>query len=230
MLVGATAYRQLTGWAPNNVKAGDPVLIWGGSGGLGSMAIQIVKVLGGIPIAVVSSAGRGEHCLRLGAHGVIDRTDPAFTHWGRLPDTTDTAAYAKWMQGANAFRKKWSEVLGSRQGPKVVLEHPGESTIPTSILLCDNAGMVVICAGTTGYNADVDLRYLWMRQKRLQGSHFANREECAALNDMVIAGQVDPALARVFEFDQIGQAHQMLRDNAHPSGNLAVRVNTRAGS
>ena len=230
MLVGATAYRQLMGWAPHTVKPGDPVLIWGGSGGLGSMAIQIVKAKGGIPIAVVSSKDRFEHCYRLGAHGVIDRTDPAFTHWGRLPNTDDVAGYALWMQGANAFRKKWSEVLGSRQGPRIVLEHPGESTIPTSILLCDNAGMVVICAGTTGYNADVDLRYLWMRQKRLQGSHFANRQECSALNDMVIAGQVDPALARVFAFDQIGQAHQMLHENTHPSGNLAVRVNATDGS
>ncbi len=225
MLVGATAYRQLMGWEPHVVRPGDPVLIWGGSGGLGSMAIQIVKAQGGIPVAVVSSKERIEHCLRLGAHGVIDRTDPAFTHWGRLPDTADAESYALWMQGANAFRKKWSEVLGSRQGPRIVLEHPGESTIPTSILLCDNAGMVVICAGTTGYNADVDLRYLWMRQKRLQGSHFANTEQCRALNDMVIAGQVDPALARVFAFDQVGTAHQLLHQNTHPPGNLAIRVN-----
>lgn len=225
MLVGATAYRQLMGWEPHTVKPGDPVLIWGGSGGLGSMAIQIVKAKGGVPVAVVSSKERIEHCLRLGAHGVIDRTDPAFTHWGRLPDTADAESYALWMQGANAFRKKWSEVLGSRQGPRIVLEHPGESTIPTSILLCDNAGMVVICAGTTGYNADVDLRYLWMRQKRLQGSHFANTEQCRALNDMVIAGQVDPALARVFPFEQVGMAHQLLHQNTHPSGNLAIRVN-----
>lgn len=227
MLVGATAYRQLMGWEPHVVRPGDPVLIWGGSGGLGSMAIQIVKAKGGIPIAVVSSESRMDHCRRLGAAGVINRTDPAFTHWGRLPDTADAQAYAAWMQGANAFRKKWSEVLGSRQGPRIVLEHPGESTIPTSILLCDNAGMVVICAGTTGYNADVDLRYLWMRQKRLQGSHFANAEQCRALNDMVIAGDVDPALAAVYAFDEIGRAHQLLHDNTHPPGNLAIRVNSR---
>lgn len=228
MLVGATAYRQLTGWAPHTVKPGDPVLIWGGSGGLGSMAIQIVKAKGGIPIAVVSSAERFDHCYRLGAQGVIDRTDPAFTHWGRLPATSDVEGFSAWMRGANAFRKKWSEVSGSRQGPRIVLEHPGESTIPTSILLCDNAGMVVICAGTTGYNADVDLRYLWMRQKRLQGSHFANLEQCGALNDMVIAGDVDPALAQVFPFDQIGDAHQRLYENTHPAGNLAIRVNARS--
>ncbi|MBC7991839.1 MAG: crotonyl-CoA carboxylase/reductase [Rhizobacter sp.] len=228
MLVGATAYRQLMGWAPNIVKEGDPVLIWGGSGGLGSMAIQIVKAKGGIPIAVVSSEGRMEHCYKLGAKGVINRTDPAFTHWGRLPDTSDAEGYAEWMKGANAFRKKWSEVLGSRQGPRIVLEHPGESTIPTSVLVCDNAGMIVICAGTTGYNADVDLRYLWMRQKRLQGSHFANAEQCGELNDMVIAGQVDPALSRTFAFDEVGTAHQLMHENTHPPGNMAIRVNALA--
>ena len=36
--------------------------------------------------------------------------------------------------------------------------------------------------------------------------------------------------ARVFAFDQIGQAHQMLHENTHPSGNLAVRVNATDGS
>jgi crotonyl-CoA carboxylase/reductase len=225
MLVGATAYRQLLGWEPHTVREGDPVLIWGGSGGLGSMAIQLVKARGGIPIAVTSSPSKAEYCLNLGAHGVIDRSDPTFTHWGRLPDISDTSAYAQWMLGANAFRKRWSEALGSRRGPRIVLEHPGESTIPTSMLLCENAGMVVICAGTTGYNADIDLRYLWMRQKRLQGSHFANLQQCRALNRMIESGVVDACLAAVFPFHEVGAAHQMLLDNTHPPGNLAIRVN-----
>jgi crotonyl-CoA carboxylase/reductase len=89
--------------------------------------------------------------------------------------------------------------------------------------------MVVICAGTTGYNADVDLRYLWMRQKRLQGSHFANAEQCAALNRMVIDGEVDPALSRVFAFEETGLAHQLMHDNTHPPGNLAITVNACKG-
>ena len=61
--------------------------------------------------------------------------------------------------------------------------------------------MVVICAGTSGYNADVDLRYLWMRQKRLQGSHFANDEQAYAFNQLVVDGKIDPCLSRVFPFD-----------------------------
>lgn len=227
MLVGATAYRQLMGWEPHVVRKGDPVLIWGGSGGLGCMAIQIAKAMGGVPIAVVSSDDKIDFCLNLGAAGVINRSSPEFTHWGRLPDIDDIDAMADWMKGANAFRRRWAEVLGSKRGPRIILEHPGESTIPTSMLLCDNAGMVVICAGTTGYNADVDLRYLWMKQKRLQGSHFANAVECRALNDLVMQGVVDPALSKVFEFSEVGLAHQLMYENRHPPGNMVVRVNAR---
>jgi crotonyl-CoA carboxylase/reductase len=223
MLVGATAYRMLTGWEPNVVREGDPVLIWGGAGGLGSMAIQIVADAGGVPIAVVSEDSKFEFCAQLGAKGVINRKE--FEHWGRLPDVDDAEAFGTWMQGARAFGGKFWEVLGERRSPKIVFEHPGEATIPTSVFMVDNGGMVVICAGTSGYNADVDLRYLWMRQKRLQGSHFANTEQCAAFNQLVAEGRVDPALSHVFQFDEIGDSHQQMYENRHPPGNMAILVN-----
>src|SRR5581483_10535928 len=73
MLVGATAYRMLHGWSPNTVKEGDAVLIWGGAGGLGSMAIQIARAAGAKPVAVVSGEDKNEYCKQLGAVGVIDR-------------------------------------------------------------------------------------------------------------------------------------------------------------
>jgi crotonyl-CoA carboxylase/reductase len=224
MLVGATAYRMLMRWEPNVVKPGEPVLIWGGAGGLGTMAIQITAAAGGIPIAVVSEESKVEYCMQLGAKGVINRKDPAFTHWGRLPDVDDAEAFAEWTKGARAFGAKFWEVLGERRSPSIVFEHPGEATVPTSIFMVDNGGMVVICAGTSGYNADVDLRYLWMRQKRLQGSHFASVEECAALNQMVIDGKVDPSLGEVFEFTGVGESHQAMYENRNV-GNMAILVN-----
>ena len=144
------------------------------------MAIQIAKEFGGIPIAVVSSEDKFDFCLKLGAKGCINRKE--FDHWGMLPHWTDNEAFGKWAQGARAFGAKFWEVLGERRSPRIVFEHPGEDTIPTSIFMCDTGGMVVICAGTSGFNATVDLRYLWMRQKRLQGSHFANDEQAGAFN------------------------------------------------
>ena len=127
-LVGATAYRMLRAWPPHTVEKDDVVLIWGGSGGLGSMAIQITREFGGIPVAVVSSEDKFDYCLNLGAKGCINRKE--FDHWGMLPHWTDNEGFGKWFQGARAFGAKFWEVLGERRSPRIVFEHPGEDTIP----------------------------------------------------------------------------------------------------
>jgi len=221
-LVGATAYRMLLGWPPHVVGEGDPVLVWGGAGGLGSMAIQIVRELGGKAVAVVSSEDKAEFCRKLGAVGVVNRKE--YDHWGMPPHWEETEAYGEWLGKAKAFGKAFFEALGEKRSPRIVFEHPGEDTVPTSVFMCDTGGMVVICAGTTGYSAVSDLRYLWMRQKRLQGSHFANDEQAGAFNQMVIDGKVDAALSRTFSFEDIGAAHQLMFENAHPEGNMAALV------
>ena len=221
-LVGATAYRMLRAWPPHTVEKGDVVLVWGGSGGLGSMAIQIAREFGAIPVAVVSSEDKFDFCLKLGAKGCINRKE--FDHWGMLPHWTDNEAFAKWSQGARAFGAKFWEVLGERRSPRIVFEHPGEDTIPTSIFMCDTGGMVVICAGTSGFNATVDLRYLWMRQKRLQGSHFANDEQAGAFNQLVVDGKIDPCLGETYSFDDIGRCHQLMYEGKQPLGVMAALV------
>ncbi|MCH8200985.1 MAG: crotonyl-CoA carboxylase/reductase [Chloroflexi bacterium] len=221
-LVGATAYRMLMGWPPNTVKEGDVVLIWGGSGGLGSMAIQIVREMGGIPIAVVSSEEKFEYCMNLGAKGCINRKE--FDHWGIMPHWTDDEAYGKWAKGARAFGAKIWEIVGERKSPAIVFDHPGEDTVPTSIFICDTGGMVAICAGTSGFNAVVDLRYLWMRQKRFQGSHFANDEQAGAFNQLVLDKRIDPCLGQTYSFEEIGHTHQMMYEGRQPPGVMAALV------
>ena len=221
-LVGATAYRMLHGWGRHELKQDDVVLIWGGAGGLGSMGIQIARAAGAIPIAVVSGKDKFEFCESLGAKGCIDRTE--FDHWGMLPHWKDTVGYKKWLGGVRAFGAKIWEILGEKRSPNVVFEHPGENTLPTSMFVCDTGGMVVICAGTTGYNATVDLRYLWMRQKRLQGSHFANDEQSYAMNHLAVSGKLDPCMSRAFTFAELPDSHQLMHDNKHPHGNMAVLV------
>ena len=222
MLCASTAYRMLMGWAPNVVEADDVVLVWGAAGGLGSMATQIVAARGGKAVAVVSDEDKRQFCLDNGAVGVINRAE--FDHWGPMPDTT-SKEWGAWMKGARAFGKAIWDVLGERKNPKVVFEHPGESTLPTSGFVCDIGGMIVICAGTTGYNVTLDLRYHWMLQKRFQGSHLANDEQAAALNELVTSGAVDPCLSGTFSFDEIGHAHQLMHENKHPHGNMACLVN-----
>jgi crotonyl-CoA carboxylase/reductase len=186
------------------------------------MAIQIARAHGATAVAVVSSKDKFQYCMDLGAKGCINRND--FDHWGMLPHWKDNVGYGNWLKGVRKFGKAIWDVIGDKRSPSLVFEHPGETTIPTSIFTCETGGMVVICAGTTGYNATVDLRYLWMRQKRLQGSHFANDEQSQGMNNLVLEGRVDPCLSRTFVFSEIPLAHQLMYDNKHPHGNMAVLV------
>ena len=225
-LVGTTAYRMLFGWSGNTVAAGDVVLVWGGAGGLGTQAIQLVAHAGGLPVAVVSSAEKGELCKSLGAVGYIDRNE--FDHWGVAPHWRDEAAQKRWSASARAFGKAIWDVLGERRNPAIVFEHPGEATVPTSVFVCEGGGMVVICAGTTGYSAMVDLRYHWVRQKRLQGSHGTNDEQARAWGKLLYDGVIDPVLGRVMRFDEIAQAHQDMADGRHANGNTAILVGAGA--
>ena len=221
-LVGTTAYRMLFGWPPHTVKPDDVVLVWGGSGGVGSQTIQLARHAGAIPIAVVSSTERGEFCISLGAEGYIDRTE--FNHWGTPPHWDDAEGQKAWTAQARAFGKKIWDIVGDRRSPAIVIEHPGEDTVPTSIFVAENGGMVVICAGTTGYSAVVDLRYHWTRQKRFQGSHGTNDKEAYAYNDLVRSGAIDPAMSRVLHFEEIPQAHQEMAEGTASFGNTSILV------
>jgi crotonyl-CoA carboxylase/reductase len=220
-LTGSTAYRMLHGWPPHTVEPGDAVLVWGGSGGLGSLAIQLVAHAGGRPIAVVSSDEKGEFCKSLGAVGYVNRKD--FSHWG-VPPAWDSPEWKDWFGGAKAFGKAIWDVLGEKTSPRIVFEHPGQDTIPTSIFVADRGGMVVICAGTSGFDTMVDVRYLWYMQKRYQGSHLFNDEQAAAFNQLVIDGVIQTTLGSVYPYDQAAHVHQLMGDGQLPEGNVAVLV------
>ena len=146
-LTGGTAYRMLFGWPPNTVQPGDPVLVWGGAGGLGSLAVQLVTNAGGRAVAVVSSDEKGEYAKQLGAVGYVNRK--GFDHWG-VPPAWDSPDWKGWLDGAKAFGKAFWDALGEKVNPRIVFDHPGQDTIPTSNFVCDRGGMIVICAGTTG--------------------------------------------------------------------------------
>jgi crotonyl-CoA carboxylase/reductase len=225
-LVGTTAYRMLHGFAGNTVQPGDIVLVWGGSGGLGTQASQLVAAAGGRAIAVVSDDDRGKYAMEFGAIGYINRTE--FNHWGVPPLVDDTAGQREWTAGARAFGKRIWEIAGSREDPAIVFEHPGAATVPTSIFVCRPGGMVVICAGTTGFDAMVDLRYHWTRQKRFQGSHGTNDAQAIAYNQLVVDGTIDPALGKTIAFDELGKAHAAMGRGEDVRGNISALIGAPA--
>jgi crotonyl-CoA carboxylase/reductase len=152
---------------------------------------------------------------------VINRKE--FTCWGQMPKV-GTPEYAEWLKNAREFGKAIWNFTGKGNNVDIVFEHPGETTFPVSSLIVKRGGMVVICAGTTGFNLTVDARYLWMHQKRLQGSHFANLAQASAANRLVISRRIDPCMSEVYSWRDIPKAHMMMWKNAHRPGNMAVLV------
>jgi len=225
MLTLATAYRMLFGHPPHTLKPGDNVLVWGGAGGLGSMAIQLIAASGANAIAVISDEEKRDFVLSLGAKGAINRKE--FSCWGEMPDPMDREAYAAWIKEARRFGKAIWDITGKGNDVDIVFEHPGAATFPVSVLVVKRGGMVVICAGTSGYKLTLDARYLWMRQKRVQGSHFAHLKQASAANRFVLNRQVDPCMSEVFAWNDIPRAHQKMMKNEHKPGNMAVLVQAK---
>ena len=217
----ATAYRMLFGHHPHELKPGQNVLVWGASGGLGSFAIQLINTAGANAIGVISDEDKRDFVMGLGAKGVINRKD--FNCWGQLP-IVNSDAYKAWFGEVRKFGKAVWEITGKGVNVDMVFEHPGEATFPVSTFVCKKGGMIVICAGTTGYNLTMDARYVWMNQKRIQGSHFAHLKQAAAANQLMLERRLDPCMSEVFPWLEIPNAHTKMRKNEHKPGNMAVLV------
>jgi len=226
VLTLATAYRMLFGHRPHILRPGHNVLVWGASGGLGSMAIQLISVSGANAIGVISEEDKRNFVMELGAKGVINRKQ--FDCWGQLPDVDgDQAEFADYMKRVRAFGKAIWDYTGKGNDVDFVFEHPGEATFPVSCFIVKRGGMVVFCAGTTGFNLTFDARFVWMRQKRIQGSHFANLLQAAQANQLVVERRIDPCMSEVFSWEDIPTAHMKMMKNTHKPGNMAVLVQAK---
>ncbi|MTD43888.1 crotonyl-CoA carboxylase/reductase [Conexibacter sp. W3-3-2] len=211
-----TAYRML--FNRGGLTAGKKVLIWGAAGGLGVFAVQLCKAAGAECVGVVSSEEKGELVKELGAAGYLNRND--FKGMMRKGGETPEEEKARFLE-SRRFSQAVNEILG--EAPDIVFEHVGTATFPTSVYAVKPFGKVVICGATSGYTLDFDVRYLWMRQKEIIGSHFANAWECNLANKLIEESKVRPVLWKTLGFDGVAEAHQMMRDNQH-LGKIAVLV------
>jgi crotonyl-CoA carboxylase/reductase len=214
-----TAYRMLVHQA--RVTAGDWVLVWGAAGGLGIFGVQLCKVLGAHAIGVVSSDAKGEMVMRLGARGYINRKGFDLAQKERETAEEGKARMAEMRRFGAEIRK----ITGGKD-VEVVFEHVGRETFPTSVFVAKRFGKVVICGATSGYHLDFDVRYLWMRQKSIIGSHFCNAYQAERANQLVIDRVIHPVVGQVFPFEETPQAHALMAANGH-AGKLVINVQAR---
>ena len=201
----STAYRML--FSPNGaeLRPGQNCLIWGASGGLGNFAIQLCNLMGANPIAVVSNDEKEEQCRKLGAKIVINRSKDDFGNF-ILPNGEPNLL--AWRKAKKTLEKKGVHDL------EVVFEHIGRETLGVSLFLLSRGGKIVTCAASSGFNAVIDLRYLWMSLKRIIGSHFANYHEAEHSARLVFEGKIDPLVHSVNPIEKLPQMMDAMYANA----------------
>ncbi len=212
-LVMATSYRMLVGENAARMKQGDVVLIWGATGGIGGFATQFVLNGGGIPVCVVSSPEKAEVLRGIGVEAVIDRKAEGY-RFEKEDGTPD-------MKEIRRFGSKIRELVG--RDPDIVFEHPGRTTFNASVVVCKRGGTIVTCASTSGYMHQYDNRHLWMRLKRIIGSHFANYNEAWEANRLVDQGMIHPILSKTYGLEDAAQGAYEMHHNLH-AGKLGILV------
>jgi crotonyl-CoA reductase len=198
-LCAGTAYRMLVSRRGAAMKQGDVVLIWGATGGLGGYAVQLVAGGGGIPVGVVSSPQRAELARRLGCAGVVNREELN----GSLADVKG------WRRLGDEIRRQVGE------DPHIVFEHSGRATFAASVYVARRGGTVVTCGSSSGYQHEYDNRHLWMKVKRIIGSHGANYQENWEMNRLFRLGKLVPTLSSVYPLAEVGEATRAVQQGRH---------------
>lgn len=196
-LCAGTAYRMLVSRRGATMKQGDVVLVWGATGGLGGFAVQLVRNGGGIPVGVVGSAGREQLALEAGCTGVINREE--------LAADGGLSGVKGWRRLGEMVRRLAGE------DPQIVFEHPGQETFGASVYVARRGGTVVTCGSSSGYDHAYDNRHLWMKLKRIVGSHGANYREAWEMNRLVTRGMLHPTLSRTYSLGEVSEAARALQ-------------------
>lgn len=195
---GVTAYGGLVD--AGGLQAGQTVLINGGAGGVGSLAIQIAKAFGA-RVATTCSAWNADYVRALGAEKVIDYT---------CDDVV--AAVCDWAPGG-------VDLVLDAVGLDTLLPHatdlvkPGGSFVEIETLISQASEAQIAAAAAKGVRI-VSNMIAVMRQP----------EHLAGLARLVADGSVRPAPTEVLPLADVGEAHRRV-EAGHVRGKIVLQVN-----
>ncbi|MBI3668518.1 MAG: zinc-binding dehydrogenase [Acidobacteria bacterium] len=181
-LVFLTAWHMLIARA--HLQPGEEILVLGAGSGVGSAAIQIAKLVGARVIATAGSDEKLQKARALGADETINHN----------------------KQNIQAEVKR----LTDRRGVDVVFEHVGAATWDMSVASLAPNGRLVTCGATTGYEAKLDLRFVYSRNLTILGSYMGSKAELYTVLRLVGERKLRPVIDRVLPLSQCAHAHELL--------------------
>jgi putative PIG3 family NAD(P)H quinone oxidoreductase len=181
------------------LKAGETLLVHGGSSGIGTTAIQLARALGARVFATAGSAEKCAACERLGAEHAINYRDEDFV------------AVVK-------------EATGGK-GVDVVLDMVGGDYVTRNLNALGQGGRLVQIAVQKGTKAEIVVHLIMAKQITFTGSTLRPRPVAdkaaiaAALLEnawpLVEAGKVRPVIHATFPLEKAAEAHALMDSGAH---------------
>jgi NADPH2:quinone reductase len=182
-----------------HLRAGESILIHGGTSGIGLTAIQLAKAFEATTFTTVGSADKAAFCRGIGADHVINYREQDFV-----------AEIA---------------TLTSKRGVNVVLDMVGGDYIERNLKCMSIEGRMSIIAFLQGSKVTADWRHVMMKRLTVTGSTLraspqARKAEIAAsLREKVWplfeAGKLKPVIYRVFPLAEAAAAHRLMESSAH---------------
>jgi NADPH2:quinone reductase len=181
------------------LKAGETVLIHGGSGGIGLAAIQLAHAIGAITITTVGSDDKAAFCKTMGADHTINYRQQDFA--------AEVAT------------------LTAKRGVDVILDIVGGDYIEKNLKCLALEGRMVIIAFLQGSRVTVDWRHIMMKRLTVTGSTLraspAARKAALARSlrekvwPLFAARKLKPVIHRVFPLAEAAAAHRLMESSAH---------------
>jgi len=196
-----TAWSNLTG--PGRLAPGERVLVHGGSGGIGSVAIQLVAAYGAWAATTAGGPERTARCLELGADLAVDHRSDDFV--AAVRDATDG------------------------HGADVVLDVIGAGYLARNVEVLAGEGRLVMIGMQQGRRAELDLGAVMTRRLTVTGTTLRSRTreaKAAIVADVATRawpwlddGRLRPVIGARLPLDEAAHAHELVE-----SGNVFGKV------
>jgi NADPH2:quinone reductase len=201
-LVGITAHLGL--FRDARLQAGETAFVNGGTGGVGSMVVQMSKAVGAKVITTVGSADKAKTCRDWGADCVLNY------------NSDDVPARVR------EFTRG--------QGVNVWYETQREPDFLKTVDLMAQRGRIVIVAGRQAQPA-FPVGPFYVKGLSLYGFAMFNataaeqRRAADDINRWLAEGKLHPPIGRTFRLAQAAEAHRLLEENTlHKAGTLAGKI------
>ncbi len=181
------------------LRAGERLLVHGGSSGIGTTAIQLARARGAIAYATAGDAAKCAACTELGAAAAID------------------------YRGED-FVARIHELTGGR-GVDVILDMVGGDYLPRNLECLAVDGRLVQIALQRGPRSEINLLPIMLRRLHLTGSTLRPRSVAEkgaiaeALRDevwpLLERGEIAPVLHTRFPLTDAAAAHALMESGGH---------------